>query len=117
MLDKLTPEMESEYRNQNLNDTKFISKYLVSYIKANLSVPHVGSPSGSITGKLRNYWHLNGLTHSLESESYYLSNIDKQDKKNRENHLHHAMDAIIIAATNDIMYSILWHISSMRNVL
>lgn len=101
LLDKLTPEMESEYRNQNLNDTKFISKYLVSYIKANLSVPHVGSPSGSITGKLRNYWHLNGLTHSLESESYYLSNIDKQDKKNRENHLHHAMDAIIIAATND----------------
>lgn len=101
LLDKLTLEMESEYRNQNLNDTKFIAKYLVSYIKANLNVPYVGSPSGSITGKLRNYWHLNGLTHSLESESYYVINDDKIDKKNRENHLHHAMDALIIAATND----------------
>lgn len=101
LLNKLTLEMESEYRNQNLNDTKFISKYLVSYIKANLNVPYVGSPSGSITGKLRNYWNLNGLTHSLESESYYVLNDDKKDKKNRENHLHHAMDALIIAATNN----------------
>lgn len=99
LLNNLTLEMEGEYRNQNLNDTKFISKYLVSYIKANLNVPYVGSPSGSITGKLRNYWNLNGLTHSLESESYYV--VDKEkDKKNRENHLHHAMDALIIAATN-----------------
>lgn len=100
LLKKLTVEMESEYRNQNLNDTKFISKYLVSYIKANLNVPKVGCPSGSITGKIRNYWHLNGLTHSLESESYYKN--DKDDaKKNRENHLHHAMDALIIAVAND----------------
>lgn len=101
LLNKLTIEMEREYRNQNLNDTKFISKYLVSYIKANLNVPYVGCPSGSITGKLRNYWNLNGLTHSLESESYYLTNGDEKDKKNRENHLHHAMDALIIAATNN----------------
>ena len=100
LLNKLTLEMESEYRNQNLNDTKFISKYLVSYIKANLNVPKVGCPSGSITGKIRNYWHLNGLTHSLESETYYKNDGDDA-KKNRENHLHHAMDALIIAVAND----------------
>lgn len=99
LLTKLTIEMESDYRNQNLNDTKFISKYLVSYIKANLNVPKVGCPSGSITGKIRNYWHLNGLTHSLESETYYKN--DNDDKKNRDNHLHHAMDALIIAVAND----------------
>lgn len=100
LLNKLTIEMESEYRNQNLNDTKFISKYLVSYIKANLNVSKVGCPSGSITGKIRNYWHLNGLTHSLESETYYKNDNDDA-KKNRENHLHHAMDALIIAVAND----------------
>lgn len=101
LLVKLTQEMEAEYRNQNLNDTKFIAKYLVSYIKANLNVKSVGCPSGSITGKLRNYWNLNGLTHSLESESYYVTNRNDESKKNRENHLHHAMDALVIAATNN----------------
>ncbi len=101
LLVKLTPEIESEFRNQNLNDTKFISKYLVSYIKANLNVAKVGCPSGSITAKLRNYWNLNGLTHSLESESYYVNNYSENSKKNRENYLHHAMDALVIAATDD----------------
>jgi len=101
LLTNLTPEMEAEYRNQNLNDTKYIARYLVSYIKANLNVKKVGCPSGSITGKLRNYWQLNGLTHSLESETYYVKNRDENTKKNRENHLHHAMDAILIAITNE----------------
>jgi len=101
LLLKLTPEIENDFRNQNLNDTKFISKYLVSYIKANLNVSKVGCPSGSITGKLRNYWNLNGLTHSLDSETYYINNRDENFKKNRENNLHHAMDALVIAATND----------------
>ena len=100
LLTNLTLEMESDFRNQNLNDTKYISKYLVSYIKANLNVNKVGCPSGSITGKLRNYWHLNGLTHSLESESYYVINKN-EDKKNRDNNLHHAMDALVIAVAND----------------
>lgn len=100
LLTNLTPEMESEYRNQNLNDTKYISKYLVSYIKANLNVNKVGCPSGSITGKLRNYWNLNGLTHSLESDNYYVS-TKEIEKKNRNNNLHHAMDALIIAVAND----------------
>lgn len=101
LLEKLTLEMESEFRNQNLNDTKYISKYLVSYIKANLNVPKVGAPSGAITGKLRNYWHLNGLTHSLESDSYYKNISNKLPSKNRDNYLHHAMDALLIAIAND----------------
>lgn len=99
LLVNLTPEIEAEYRNQNLNDTKNITKYLTSYIKANLNVEKINSPSGAITAKLRNYWHLNNLTHSLESETYYKNS--QEEKKNRENHLHHAMDALIIATVND----------------
>ncbi len=102
LLTELTAEIESDYRNQNLNDTKYITKYLLAYIKANLIVNTVGNPSGAITSKLRNYWHLNGLTHSLESETYWKTKENDQDvqKKNRENHLHHAMDALIIAVVN-----------------
>lgn len=98
LLLKLTEEMSSEMRNQNLNDTKYISKFLVSFIKANLNVEKVSSYSGSITGKLRAKWGLNGLTHSLESNNYYLKrNSYEEIKKNRENHLHHVMDALVIA--------------------
>lgn len=99
LLTKLTEEMASEMRNQNLNDTKYISKYLVSFIKAHLNVDKVSSYSGSITGKLRARWGLNGLTHSLESSNYYVKrNSYEEIKKNRENHLHHAMDALVIAS-------------------
>lgn len=103
LLKNLTSEMESEYRSQNLNDTKMIAKYLVAYLKAHLNVPKIMSVNGTITSKLRARWHLNGLTHSLESKTYYASSEKDPDKKNRDNHLHHAMDALVIAATTQVM--------------
>ena len=99
LLENLSQDKESEMRNQNLNDTKYISKYLVNFIKAYLNVEKVESFSGSITGKLRGRWGLNGLTHSIESANYYIRrNGYEEIKKNRENHLHHAMDALVIAS-------------------
>lgn len=102
LLQNLTIEIENEMRNQNLNDTKYITKYLTSFLKAYLNVPKVDSVNGAITGKLRARWGLNNLTHSLESKSYYLKDLNEDDntKKNREIHLHHALDACVIAATN-----------------
>ena len=101
LLEKLTQEIESEMRSQNLNDTKYISKFLVGFIKAHLNIDEnkVKAFSGSITGKLRGRWGLNGLTHSLESSNYHIKNNTYEElKKNRENHLHHAMDALVIAS-------------------
>jgi len=99
LLKGLTLEIENEMRNQNLNDTKYISKYLTNYLKAYLNVPKVFNVSGSITGKLRGIWGLNRVTHSLESRDYYYSEDDHDEKKkNRENHLHHAMDSLVIAS-------------------
>ena len=108
LLTKLTEEMANEMRNQNLNDTKYISKYLVNFMKAYLNVDKISSYSGSITGKLRARWGLNGLTHSLESSNYYIQKNSFEDvKKNRENHLHHAMDALVIASiTKSLEYKV-----------
>ena len=102
LLTNLTQEIENEMRNQNLNDTKYITKYLTSFIKAYLNVPLVDSVNGTITSKLRTRWGLNNITHSLQSPSYYIKDVDENNdiKKNRDNHLHHAMDACIIACTN-----------------
>lgn len=86
-------------RDQNLNDTKYISKELASIIKAYLNVEKVNMYSGSLTAKLRARWGFNRLTHSYISKNYIMPSDMKEDiKKDRDNHLHHAMDALVIAS-------------------
>ena len=101
LLQNLTPEMENQMRDQNINDTKNITRYLTSFLKAYLNVPVVDTVNGIITSKLRARWGFNNITHSLQSPTYYIKDVEDNDvKKNRENHLHHALDAVIIACTN-----------------
>lgn len=86
-------------RNQNLNDTKYISRELASLIKAHLNVPKVNVYPGAITAKLRARWGFNRLTHSYISKTYIMPDDMKTDiNKDRDNHLHHAMDALVIAS-------------------
>ena len=54
---------------------------------------------GAITAKLRARWGFNRLTHSYISANYILPKNMKVDiNKDRDNHLHHAMDALVIAS-------------------
>ena len=99
LLKKLDFDTEREMRNQNLNDTKYISKELSSLIKAYLNVEKVNMYPGAITAKLRARWGFNRLTHSYISKTYRLPEDMKKDiNKDRDNHLHHAMDALVIAS-------------------
>lgn len=99
LLKKLDFDTEREMRDQNLNDTKYISKELSSLIKAYLNVEKVNMYPGAITSKLRARWGLNRLTHSYMSKTYRLPEDMKKDiNKDRDNHLHHAMDALVIAS-------------------
>lgn len=99
LLKKLDEDMEREMREQNLNDTKYISKELASLIKAYLNVEKVNVYQGALTAKLRAKWGFNRLTHSYISKTYIMPKEMKSDiKKDRDNHLHHAMDALVIAA-------------------
>lgn len=99
LLKKLDFDTEREMREQNLNDTKYISRELSSLIKAYLNVEKVNMYPGAITSKLRARWGLNRLTHSYISKTYRLPEDMKKDiNKDRDNHLHHAMDALVIAS-------------------
>lgn len=99
LLKKLDFDTEREMRDQNLNDTKYISRELSSLIKAYLNVEKVNMYPGAITSKLRARWGFNRLTHSYISKTYRLPEDMKKDiNKDRENHLHHAMDALVIAS-------------------
>ena len=99
LLKKLDFETEREMREQNLNDTKYISRELASLIKAYLNVEKVNMYPGSITSKLRARWGFNRITHSYISKVYKLpEDMKKNINKDRDNHLHHAMDALVIAS-------------------
>lgn len=99
LLKKLDFDTEREMREQNLNDTKYISRELSSLIKAYLNIEKVNMYPGAITSKLRARWGFNRLTHSYISSNYKLPNdMKKNISKDRDNHLHHAMDALVIAS-------------------
>lgn len=99
LLKKLDFDTEREMRSQNLNDTKYISRELSSLIKAYLNVEKVNMYPGAITAKLRARWGFNRLTHSYISKTYRLPEDMKKDiNKDRDNHLHHAMDALVISS-------------------
>ena len=99
LLKNLDFDTEREMRDQNLNDTKYISRELSSLIKAYLNVEKVNMYPGAITSKLRARWGFNRLTHSYISKTYFIpQNMKENINKDRDNHLHHAMDALIIAS-------------------
>jgi len=77
---------QKEFRLRNINDTAYMSRYIKSFIEDNLELTSkdkqkVSCINGTLTNMLRHNWGIGN--------------------KSRDNHLHHAVDAIIIAfATN-----------------
>lgn len=101
-------DKESGFIARNIVDTSYIATLTASYTDAFIeflplaesedttlgrgekgSKKHISVVSGSLTATMRHYWGLDSL---LNGES---------EVKDRSNHLHHALDAIIIAYTND----------------
>ena len=77
-----------EWKSRNINDTRFITRYIVNYLAGNLlfdsdKAKNVYAIKGAITSKMRKLW--------LNSKSW------GNDEKDRENNLHHAADAVVIA--------------------
>ena len=78
-----------EWKSRNLNDTRYLSKYISNYLQNNLEFANtkgknVYSIKGSITSRMRRVW-LNKKTWGAEV-------------KDRETSaLHHAADAVVIA--------------------
>lgn len=97
MLKSFDTELLKEWKSRNLNDTRYISKFLVNYIRNNLEFCRnddsekyqrqtVYAVKSAITSRLRRQW-LNSATWG---------NHDKADLK-KVTCLDHAVDAIVIA--------------------
>lgn len=85
----LSVEAENGFLTRNLNDTRYMARAVKSFIEDSLLFPdnghknHVISVSGGATASLRHVWGLN---------------FGPDNKKNRSDDRHHAVDAAVIAA-------------------
>lgn len=85
-------ELLTEWKTRNLNDTRYIAKYLRGYLERELApaeahrTPFVFPVKGGLTSRLRKMW-LNRSTWGRD---------DKDELRNQTT-LHHAVDAVVIA--------------------
>ncbi|WP_157206217.1 type II CRISPR RNA-guided endonuclease Cas9 [Mariniflexile maritimum] len=72
-------EINNQFTNANLVDTRIITKYSRAYLNSYFNKVNV--VNGKITDTLRKIWGLQG----------------EEDVKDRSNHIHHCIDAIVVA--------------------
>lgn len=91
---------ENAFKDRNKNDTSYISKFVKNYIEAHVEFKeskmnrHVFTINGMLTSQLRYKWGVGD--------------------KNRETHLHHAEDAIILAFSTQSQVQKLSTVSAKR---
>lgn len=73
-----------EFTQRHLNDTRFISKEAKNYLGK--VCDDITVASGQVTDKLRRFWGLSSI-------------LDDSGEKERNDHRHHAIDALTLAAT------------------
>jgi len=91
---------ELAFKDRNKNDTSYISKFLKNYMEAHIAFKeskdkrHIFTMNGMLTTQLRFKWGVGD--------------------KNRDNHLHHAEDALILAFSTPSMVQKLSTVSGRR---
>jgi CRISPR-associated endonuclease Csn1 len=87
---------------RQLNDTRYIARALSQYLRCLVTEPHhVLCPKGSHTAELRRHWGLGTVLQNLpDSPAWTGENELRDGEKNRADHRHHAIDALVIALTD-----------------
>ena len=91
---------EIAFKERNKNDTSYIAKFIKNYMEAHIAFKdskmkrHVFTMNGMLTTQLRYKWGVGD--------------------KNRDNHLHHAEDALILAFSTQSMVQKLSSVSAKR---
>ncbi len=84
LMEKFDDDKAGEWKERNLNDTRFMAKLLKNHIQRNLALKNgVQARNGALTAHLRRSWGF-------------------PDKK-RTNDRHHALDAIVLACSTQSM--------------
>ncbi|MCG8474242.1 MAG: hypothetical protein MI784_01980, partial [Cytophagales bacterium] len=95
---------ERGFLARHLNDTKYIARLTRAYLGSiygggDEATRHVWVTPGRLTSDLRHAWGLDSLLagHNLPDDP------DQPARKNRDDHRHHAIDAIVVAVTDGAM--------------
>ena len=88
---------ENKFTERHLNDTRYIGRLAREYLEWVCHTDKIDVLTGRLTWLLREQW---GLTNVLREQD---SPKDEKRKKNRDDHRHHAVDAIVIGMTNRFM--------------
>lgn len=87
-----TEEERKEFKERNLNDTKYITRVIYNMIRQNLELAPFNRPE-----KKKQVWAVNGAVTSYLRKRWGLM------QKDRSTDRHHAMDAVVIACCTDGM--------------
>ena len=87
-----------DFLARHLNDTRYIGRLARDYLSHICPSGKIDVLTGRLTAILRRKWGLNSILHSPAAPE-----SDKHKKKNRDDHRHHAVDAIVIGATTRAM--------------
>ncbi len=98
----------ADFTARHLNDTRYIGRLTKEYMELICPFNKIDVLTGRLTSLLRGHWGLNSvLRDDTKSQSGQFP-----QKKNREDHRHHAVDAIVIGMTSR---SMLQKVSSAAN--
>lgn len=103
-------DIPDDFINRDLRDTQYITRKAREILEQ--MVPHVVPTSGKITDRLREDWQLIDTMQELNWEKYHRQGLTEtitnrlgqkkhriKDWTKRNDHRHHAMDALVIAFT------------------
>jgi CRISPR-associated endonuclease Csn1 len=95
-------EIPTDFISRQLNETRFISKEAMKLLKQ--VCYNVYSTTGMVTDFLRNQWGYNEVLQQLNWEKYDKAGKTKdgkiEDWSKRDDHRHHAIDALVVACTS-----------------
>jgi CRISPR-associated endonuclease Csn1 len=94
-------DIPQDFLNRQLNETRFITKESVGMLKKICT--DVWVSTGSVTEFLRNQWGYNEILKQLKQEKYNAFELDDSINSlpwsKRDDHRHHAVDALVVACT------------------
>jgi len=92
---------ENEMIGRQLSDTRYISREARKYLlKLYDNEQHVSVLPGQATAALRHHWGMNAIL-----------SVGDIDLKNRDDHRHHAIDAIVVALTDRALFQYISRLS------
>lgn len=85
---------ENTFQNNQLNDTRYLSKIAKQYLTQICHPNNIRVANGKLTSLLCHHWGLNSILEKIDPKTG-----EVLKGKNRDDHRHHAVDAIVIAMT------------------